>query len=88
MEVFKRMDEAFAITKHAKGKYRQLPLYHREDKVFVKVGQSFVMIRYWIEHEECWATSDPDICVLDMDFFKFYQEKVAGQKNIRFGEKK
>ena len=68
MKVFSVIDDALPIVRHKNGVFKQVQLYYRGDRVYVKHGSGFVEVRYE-QPDGTLCTSMPDLTVVDYDSF-------------------
>ena len=83
MELFSEVLSAHAIVKYPKGIYKQSKVYRRERKLYIKHAGGFVEIRHQEFGGETFATSHPDIKVLDHDIPNTELKRIHGCKYLR-----
>lgn len=68
MELFTKLEGVNAITKHPKGVTKQVELYVRGDRVYVKHSGGFVEVKYKdVNQRGAWVTTHPDVKLLEHD---------------------
>lgn len=64
MQLFTKIDDGLAIVRLKGSLYKQLPIYHREGKVFIGISGGFLRIT---DKFDTYGTANPDIKVVDIE---------------------
>jgi hypothetical protein len=67
MQVFTVIDSNLALVRYPKGVFRQVQMYRRGDRVYLPHSGGYIEVRGLQPHDGSFATSHPDIKLLEFD---------------------
>ena len=62
---FSAIPDALAIVRLPKGVHKQTSVYHRGHTVYVPHAGGYIRVGHWFDNR--WATSHPDVSVLELE---------------------